>query len=314
MKIYRKFDEIIRDPDTIVTVGTFDGVHRGHRKILAQALDASKKRGLRNFVLTFHPHPQVVLQTKTKKRIFLLTDIAERLKLFADFGVDNAMVIPFSYEFSQTPPEIFIRDYIHGKIGLKTFLIGYDHLFGKNRAGDAKLLETLGSELDFDVVRVEPYETDGEIISSTKIRHALESGDVEKANEALGYDYFITGRIVEGDRRGRTIGYPTANFNVGNPFKLFPGTGVYLVSSEIDGEKRFGMANIGARPTFTDEKKITVEAHFFNFNKDIYGKELSLAFHKFIRGERKFSGAEALVAQIDLDKEICLKLLKEMKL
>lgn len=314
MKVYRDFDEIEYDKNTVLTVGTFDGVHRGHKTILNRLKEISKANSLRTVVLTMEPHPRIVLQKGDKPPISLLTNINERITEFRRQGIENCVVMTFSYEFSQIPAEEFIREYLSKKVGMSKILVGYDHMFGKNRDGDEKLLERLGEELDFEVERIEATEDNEVIISSTKIRNALRANQIEKANEMLGYEYMIQGIVVKGDGRGKTLGFPTANLIPPNLYKLVPANGVYIVSSIIDDVKYYGLANIGTRPTFHDQEASTIEVHFLDLDKDLYGKELYINFHKYIRSEKKFNGPSELVSQINIDKEIAIKYIDSAKI
>lgn len=302
MKVYRHFEGIQRNENTVLTVGTFDGVHKGHQKIIQRLLDISNKENLRAVIVTMDPHPQITLQKKDKPPISLLTNINERIDAFRQFGINEVVVITFSYEFSQTPAEEFIRDYLYGKIGVKKMLVGYDHLFGKNRSGDSDLLGTLSKELNFEVERLDALVEQEIIISSTKIRNALAECNIELANDMLGYEYIVQGKVIRGDGRGKSIGVPTANIMLPDRHKLLPGNGVYLVSSIIEGQKYFGVSNVGTRPTFTIDTLPTVEVHFFELDKQIYDLDLNIAFMKYIRPEKKFGSIDELISQINLDK------------
>lgn len=313
MKVYHSFDEIEYIPNTAITVGTYDGVHLGHRLILKRLLDTAAKEGLRAVAATLDPHPQIVLKKNNLQPVKLLTSIEERLDLFEKLGIQHTLVIPFSYEFSQTTPEEFIRNLIFEKIGLRKIFIGYDHLFGKNREGNSSLLNSLSAELGFDVIKVEPYIEREMVISSTKIRNSILENDMSSANRMLGYSYFVKGTVETGDKRGATIGYPTANVKPLSPYKLMPGNGVYLVSAEVDGEGFFGMANIGTRPTFTESDQVYTEVNLFNFDKDIYGKEITVSFLKFLRREQRFDGLKALLKQLAADKKMCLELIEKFE-
>lgn len=313
MKVYRDFEEIEYDKNTVLTVGTFDGVHRGHKTILNRLNEISEAENLRTVVLTMEPHPRIVLQKGDKLPIYLLTNINERINEFRKHGIQNCVVMTFSYEFSQIPAEVFIREYLSKKVGLKKILIGYDHMFGKNRDGDEALLQKLSDELDFEIERIEAMEDNDVIISSTKIRNALKSNQIEKANKMLGYEYMIQGVVVKGDGRGKTLGFPTANIIPPNLYKLIPANGVYIVSSEIDGKQYYGLANIGTRPTFHDQDSSTIEVHFLELDENLYGKELFINFHKFIRNEMKFNGPVELVNQINSDMEFAIKYIREIK-
>jgi len=311
MNIYKNFDEIEYNPNTILTVGTFDGVHRGHQLIIDKLLEMSNKKNLRHLILTIEPHPQIVLNKVDRKQLFLLTTIDERLKLFQSFGIENVLIIPFSKEFAKTDAKDFIVEYLVKKIGLYTLLIGYDHLFGKNRQGNESLLMNLSKEYNFQIEKIDAFQEKELIISSTKIRNLILSQKVELANELLGYPYFIEDVVVEGQKRGRTINFPTLNFSFSNKYKLIPAKGVYLISSEIKGETYYGMANIGVRPTFEDDGDLLLEVHLFDFERDLYGEKVSVNFLKFIREEKKFKGIEEIKSQLEVDKEKCLEIINK---
>lgn len=313
MKVFRSFEEIDFNPNTVLTVGTFDGVHRGHQKIIARLLQIANQNNLRNVLITMHPHPQIVLHTKNKTHIKLISTIEERLYLFEKYGVENVLIIPFSYEFSQVSGEEFVRDYLHDKVGMSKILIGYDHMFGRNRSGNINLLTNLSEELSFDIERIEALQGSREIISSTKIRNAIIENNIQTANEMLGHPYLISGEVVHGQGRAAQMGFPTANFNNFNPNKIIPGKGVYLVRSVIHGEELYGMANIGLRPTLTNDTEPTLEVNYFNFDKDIYGEVLSVEFLEFLRDEHKFPSIDELLIQIENDKKICQELIVKYK-
>ncbi len=310
MKIYRSFDEINFKEGTVLTVGTFDGVHKGHQLILQRLLEVSKEKQLAGVVLTIDPHPQLVLKKEGRTPIKILTVISERIKLFEKFGLEHLFIIPFTYEFSQTPPDIFVKDYLHRKFNLKKILVGYDHMFGRNREGSSDLLNRMSAELGFSMEKVEPYFDNGMIISSTKIRNSLLNHELDRANGMLGYEYFVDGVVEHGSGRGRALGYPTANIKIPDISKELPAQGIYLVSSMIDGKKTYGMANIGTRPTFSDNDIVLLEVNFLDFDSDLYEKSLSISFLKFIREEKKFSGVDELIKQMDNDKEISQFLIK----
>lgn len=308
MNIYRSVDEIPHDPTTILTVGTFDGVHLGHRKILRRLVSIGKKEKMRSLLITMHPHPQIVLARKDRPPLKLLTTIDERMQLMEDFGIPNALILPFSKEFATTQPRDFIKDLLLNKIGMKKILIGYDHVFGKNREGDIDLLLRMAPMSGFGVERIQALSEDHKIVSSTIIRNLIKEGKVEEASHYLGYEYFATGKVVEGDKRGKTIGFPTANVELPNENKLLPGRGVYFVEVIIDNKKHFGMANIGYRPTFKNEDDLTLEANIFDFDENIYGSDIKVVFKKFIREESKFSDKDQLIAQLTDDRRKCMEL------
>ncbi|MDQ1265313.1 MAG: Riboflavin biosynthesis protein [Bacteroidota bacterium] len=311
MKIYNSFDNVEYDRNTILTVGTFDGVHKGHRIIINKLLEISANEKLKGMIVTIDPHPQLVLKKEGRKPIKLLTNIGERLWLFEKFGIEYALIIPFTYQFSRTSPEEFVRNFLCEKIGMKKILVGYDHLFGKDREGDKNLLSSLSQELQFGVEAIDPLLLQDNVVSSTKIRNAIESHDIERANVMLGYNYFISGRVIMGEGRGHKLGFPTANVLPPDDNKLIPARGVYFVKAEIKGKYYYGMANIGVRPTFTSDEKPTLEVNFFDFDEDIYELEVTVEFLQFIRQEKKFSGSSELIQQLIIDKEMCMKLIKQ---
>lgn len=306
MRVYRSFGEVNYDKNTILTVGSFDGVHKGHQTILKTLVEESSNLGLRNLVMTFNPHPQQVIRRKDKGPIELLSTINERIKLFEKYGISNLLIIPFTYEFSQTPPDVFIREFIVKKVGVSIILIGYDHLFGKNREGNLNLLKAQGERFDFTVQKMDAKQEKDLIISSTKIRDAIKSGQLKLANELLGHNYFAMGTVVVGDKRGRTIGFPTANLKIEDDAKLLPPNGVYFVKVIVDSNEYYGMTNIGLRPTFNLNEGRTFETHIFDFDKEIYGKEITVEFIEFIRNEQKFNSIDELITQLNSDKKLCL--------
>jgi len=313
MNVYRDFNEIQRDENTVLTVGSFDGVHRGHQKIIKRLKKIGSNENLRALIITFDPHPQITLQSKAKPPISILTNINEKVKTFRNYGIEHCLVVTFSYEFSQTPAEKFIRELLYEKVGIKKILIGYDHMFGKNRSGDKSLLDELSEELKFDVERIDALETGEVVISSTKIRNALQNGEIQKANEMLGHEYMLQGTVVKGDQRGKTLGFPTANIVPPDRHKLIPGNGVYLVSSNIDGKNVFGMANIGLRPTFKNDITPTIEVNFLEFDGNLYDRDLYISFKSYIRPEKKFNSPEELIKQINSDKIKAYELIETFK-
>jgi riboflavin kinase/FMN adenylyltransferase len=313
MNIYRTFDDIEYDNNTMLTVGTFDGVHKGHQMLLKYLKSVAAEKKLRPLLITIDPHPQIVLQKESKPDIKLLTTIEERIELFRLFGLKNLLIIPFSYEFSRTTPEQFIENYLYQKTGLRHILVGYDHLFGKDRSGNNNLLQEYGKKLDFTVEKMSSYLENSEIISSTKIRQLISGKKVDVANQMLGYDYSVSGKVVRGQGRARSLGYPTANFEFNNPHKLIPSNGVYLVYSYIKDNLYYGMANIGTRPTLTNDKHPTLEVNYFNLDMDLYDDILKVSFLQYIREEQKFDGVSGLLNQIAKDKNTCLRLIKEIK-
>lgn len=309
MKIYKQIENIEFEYKSIITVGTFDGVHLGHRKVLNELIEKSKKDNLRAVVVTFDPHPQHIIQNLEKDKINLLTNIDERLELFNECGVPNVLVINFSKEFSKLSPEDFIYKILVSKVGVSKLLIGYDHLFGNNRSGNFQLLKELGLKYNFIAERLEVELKDELIISSSKIRKAISSSMIEYANSLLGYYYFVEGTIIHGFGLATKLGFPTANLGLIHPDKLLPANGVYLTRALINGKYYYGMANCGIRPTFNSEKKLNLEVHFFEYSSNLYGEKIKLEFLNFIRLEKKFKDADELTKQINKDREKSLELI-----
>ena len=285
-----------------ITVGTFDGVHRGHQGVISLMRKVADAEGLRVVVVTFDPHPQIVLSRPGREPLGLLTTIDERCERLAQVGVDDVVIIPFTLEFAQTPADAFIKQ-LTAMIDVQHFFIGHDHAFGKGRGGNEELLLHLGKELGFAVERIPPLQTGEFVVSSTLGRATLKRGDVELAAEMLGSPYSVHGNVVQGDGRGRTLGIPTANVQPTDASKLLPANGVYVVSSIIDGAEVVGMANIGVRPTFTSDSAPTLEVHFLQFNNDIYNVMLNVKFHQRLRNEQKFESREEFLAQLEADKQ-----------
>jgi riboflavin kinase / FMN adenylyltransferase len=312
MNVYRDIADVKRDEKTVLTIGTYDGLHMAHRQIVNEVIEISRSTGGRSFIVTFEPHPQEVLKNKTPD-IKLLTSLEEKLRLLEAAGVENVLVIKFTEGFSKTPPKEFFEKYIYGGIGVSDIVIGYDHLFGRNREGDIDTLKSLSGEYGFKVHRVEEIDVDGKPVSSTRIRHALAEGKVEEANKLLGYEFGFDGIVVEGDKIGRSIGYPTVNLKPMKENKVMPNEGIYCVSVIHNGKKYFGMMYHGFRPTLSEGIKRALEVHIFDFDKMIYGDKITIGFLKRLRSDKKFNSKEALIAQIDKDKEESLKFLQVKK-
>ncbi len=294
-------DLISYDHRTALTVGTFDGVHCGHRGIVERMMATARAYGERTVVVTFDPHPQIVLARPDRDPVRLLTTIDERCELFAAMGIDIAVVVPFTLEFAALTADVFVRMVIAREIGVQHFFIGHDHSFGKNRGGNEELLQQLGHELDFDVVPIPPLECDGVVVSSTKVRNALKTGGVDEAHRMLGRPYAVRGVVGHGDKRGRTLGIPTANIQVPE-HKLLPANGIYVVSSVIDGNDVVGMASVGVRPMFTNDVVPTLEVHYLDFDADLYGRTLNVVFHARLRDEIKYETVDDLLVQIEIDR------------
>ncbi len=307
MNIYHHIDEFVQVPNPVVTVGTFDGVHLGHQAIFRRMLEEASNINGETVVITFHPHPRIVLQIESSNLKFINTQEV-KIKRLANAGIHNLIIIPFTREFSRTTSEAFVKDYIVDKIKPARLVIGYDHHFGKNRMGDFRKLYDMGHRYGFKVDRIPAQDVENIAISSTKIRKALESGDVQKANRLLGYQYSITGTVVHGNELGRTIGFPTANILVDDQYKLITATGVYACLVEWNGKLLPGMSNIGYRPTI-NEGKLTIEAHIFDFDEVIYDQTISIRFIKRIRDEQRFDTIHDLRDQLQRDQVKCLEIL-----
>ncbi|TVQ09518.1 MAG: bifunctional riboflavin kinase/FAD synthetase [Balneolaceae bacterium] len=309
MATIQYLSEADHDPRSVVTVGTFDGVHEGHKSIINRVVDRARANNARSVVVTFDPHPREVINAG-KNPVKLLTTPVERAEILRDLNVDVMVVIPFDRDFSLLSSGQFIRDIIFKKIGIMHLVIGYDHQFGKNREGTIGTARELAGELGFNVEVVEAHEVGEVTVSSTTVRVALEKeGDVEMAARFLGRPYSISGIVQEGDRRGRIIGYPTANIRPDNERKIVPLNGVYAVRVYIGGEAFGGMMNIGFRPTFRGDRVRVIEVNIFDFSRDIYGKSVRIDFIKRIRDEKKFDSATALAEQLAKDKADCLNAL-----
>jgi len=305
MQTYRSIGDVPFDRHSVVTVGTFDGVHVGHRAIIERMQLYAREHAARTVIVTFDPHPRLVLTRSSQPPIGLLTTLSEKHALLQQLGIDILVVLPFTFEFAQTPASEFVQRVLVERIGVEHLVIGHDHSFGKDRAGNEELLRRLGQQFGYSVERVDPVSLDGEVVSSTKIRAALQNGQLEKANLMLGYTYSVEGIVVHGDGRGRRLGYPTANIELLDPHKLLPASGVYCVSALLDGLQRKGMANIGVRPTFTDSAHLRLEAHFFDYSGYLYDQKIVLRFHKYVRAERKFESVDMFWSQLRDDRDCC---------
>lgn len=300
------------EKDCILTIGTFDGVHLGHQKILKKLNEIRLKTGLSSVILTFDPHPRKVL-FPNQKDLKLITTTDEKLALLEQNGIDVTVVYPFSKAFSQLDAQAYIKDILVKSLKVKHLIIGYDHKFGNNRDGDITTLKKYASEYGYTVEEISAQDIDNINVSSSKIRHALEKGNVELANKYLGYEFFMEGSVVKGKQLGRTLGYPTANLKIEDADKMIPAIGIYLVGVKIDGEEFHGMLSIGKNPTTDTDELVKIEVNIFDLDKDLYNKNITLSFIKHLRNEVKFENIDKLKGQLKLDKENCLKLLAELK-
>lgn len=300
-----KYDKV---HSTVITIGTFDGVHIGHRQILKRLITNAKSGNLKSTVLTFFPHPRMVLQKDSD--IKLLNTIDEKIRILETLGLDYLIIHPFTKEFSRLSATEFVRDILVNSLKTKKIIIGYDHRFGRNRDANITDLIAFGNTLDFEVEEIPAQEVDDVSVSSTKIRKALENGQIEIANKYLGYSYMLTGKVKKGKGLGRQIHFPTANLHIEESYKLIPKNGVYVVQSKIDGTVVSGMMNIGYNPTVSGDER-SIEVHFFDFAGDLYDRKLQIDILARIRDENKFGSVEALKNQLIKDKDTSIAILNE---
>ena len=314
--------------NAVVTIGTFDGVHKGHQQILNLMMEEATKVNGETVIITFHPHPrQVIAANQTE--LFLLNSLQEKISLLEKFGIEHLVITPFTEEFSLQPAGEYIENFLVKTFHPHTIIIGHDHRFGKSRSGNFALLEEKAQQYNYVVKEIPEFMLQENTISSTIIRQSLQKGNIDAANECLGYSYFFSGTVVEGNKLGRTIGYPTANLQITEDKKLIPGNGVYAVKVEVNGEwskvngghsssdsyriktrnSYFGMMNIGVRPTVEGVNRM-IEVNIFDFDKDIYGDVLTVHIYKRLRNEQKFNGLEELKEQLGRDKEQAIAVLR----
>jgi riboflavin kinase / FMN adenylyltransferase len=310
LKIHTDIEQFVAI-NPVVTIGTFDGVHLGHQQVIARLNDFAHKHDGESVIFTFSPHPRLVT-SPGEGNLRLLTTQEEKQALFAESGTDHLIVYPFTKEFSQLTYAQFVEEILVKKMQTHCLVVGYDHRFGKNREGGYKYLQQCAQRFGFIIEKLEPLLIDQSNVSSTRIREALENGDVEQANRLLGYRYTLHGHVVEGHRVGRQIGFPTANIEASDPNKLIPGYGVYAVEVIVSGKIYGGMLNIGTRPTFNrNADNRSIEVHIFDFSDDLYNKEVALVFAGRIRTEQRFDSVDELAAQLKKDKVSALKILQE---
>lgn len=303
MNVFYNIEDIEFNKHTCLTVGTFDGVHLGHQKIINEMIYQSVERSCRNLLITFEPHPQLVLAKSSEIR--LLSTLEQKLDYLKYLSIQNVLVINFTKSFSELSFNSFIEDYLIKKIGLNTIIVGADHHFGKDRQGNPKILKEMGENLGFSVIEVEPLMYKDAKISSSRIRKSLLSGEIKLANEMLGKKYELKGKVVKGNQRGKEIGFPTANIELDNPHKLIPMRGVYFVEVDINNRNFYGMMNIGYRPTFNNSSELILEVHIFYFREDIYGEFIIIRFIDKLRDEKKFNSVAELKQQLEIDKQVC---------
>ena len=308
LKTYSSIHSFTTKKKTIVTIGTFDGVHVGHKKILEKIIQNTNNNDYESLVLTFFPHPRTVLQTGTEMK--QLNTIDEKSNLIEKAGIDNLVIHPFDKEFASLSAEEFVKKVLVDIFNIQKIVIGYDHRFGKNRTADINDLIAFGNQYNFEVEQISAEELNEVAVSSTKIRNALTDGNIELANSFLGYNYAITGMVVQGKQLGRTIGFPTANISINEDYKLIPNSGVYVVECKIENQSYFGMMNIGNNPTLGENER-SIEVHYFDLNEDLYDSVLCISLLAFIRPEEKFSSVEALKTQLEKDRDFSKKFVKD---
>ena len=307
MKIYHHLNEFIKPQYPIVTQGTFDGVHIGHQKLLGRIRDLAVEKQGEVVLLTFHPHPRKVIFGQ-EAGLEMLTCLKEKIALMEKYGIQHLVIHPFTTEFSKIEYDDFVKDVLVEKLGVKTLVIGYDHQFGHQRKGSMKSLRALAPGLGFEVEEIPEQEIDAIAVSSTRIRKALKAGEVDVAAQLLGYQYHLSGRVVQGNKVGRTIGYPTANIFPEDPDKLIPANGIYAVKVQVKNHWYNGALSIGHRPTF-DNGARTIEVHIMGFDEDIYGEDITVEFYAYLRPELKFASVEELIQQMNKDVDQCLLIL-----
>jgi len=301
VNIYNDFSSISAIKNPVLTIGTFDGVHIGHKKIIDQLNEEATKIGGESVLFTFFPHPRMVIFPESHGLKLIQTQ-EEKLEKLKEMGLQNVIVFPFTFEFSRLTALEFVRDMLVNQLHVKKLVIGYDHQFGKNREGSIHFLRDVAETYEFEVIEIPAQDIAAVHVSSTKIREALLSGDIEKANDYLGAPFELIGNVVKGKQLGRTIGFPTANLKLANELKIIPQNGVYAVKVFYQENCFKGMMNIGIRPTIESENDTTIEVHIFDFDQTIYGESLRVELSKKTRDEQKFNGIEALKNQLKLDE------------
>lgn len=310
MKVFRSLDAFEMGKHPVATIGTFDGVHYGHRTILSRVIELARQRDGESVVLSFDPHPRLFLYPDDNP-LKLLQTIEEKIERLDNLGIDKLLLIPFDKQFSRLTSYQFIEEILVNTVGIEQIVIGYDHRFGKNRTGGIEELRNYQDTYQYSVEEIPAQQVDNAKVSSTKIRNALLAGEVETARRYLGYDYPLTGKVIKGEQLGRQIGFPTANIQPSSRHKLIPGDGVYLASIQIGEESHYGMLNIGRKPTVGNFPR-GIEINIFDFDREIYGQEVTIRFLAWIREDKKFDGLEPLVAEIHRDKEKSLALLRQL--
>ena len=308
LKIFHNTHDFYSTKNTIVTIGTFDGVHIGHQKIIQKIVQNAISQNLDSVILTFFPHPRMVLTAQSD--IKLLNTIDEKSFLLEKNGIQNLIIQKFDNQFSELSAESFVKNILVDQLKVKKIIIGHDHRFGKNRSANIDDLIIFGKKYNFDVEQIPAEEVSDVAVSSTKIRNAIADGNINLANEYLGYNYQLTGKVIAGKQLGRTLGFPTANIEIAENYKSIPKNGVYVVKSNIDDKTVFGIMNVGVKPTF-DDKKLTIEVYFLDFEADLYHKNLTIELLTYLREEKKFDNLASLKTQIESDKQNAIQYLSK---
>jgi riboflavin kinase/FMN adenylyltransferase len=305
LKIYNHFSEFKKLNNAVATIGTFDGVHYGHQKIIKRLCELAKSTGGESVILTFFPHPRLIIDPENQD-LKMINTINEKAKILDSLGVDHLIITPFTRDFSNLTPAEYIQNILVDTIGIKHLIVGYDHRFGKDRKGGLQDLEAFSKNFNYKIEQIPEQDINDVAVSSTKIRTALLDGDVALAANYLGYNFSLYGRVIKGDKIGRTIGFPTANIFVEETYKLIPSDGIYAVTVELNNQVFKGMAYIGQRPTINGMTR-NIEVNIFDFNQEIYGQDITMTFLEFLRHDVKFTGLEALKEQLQKDKEATLE-------
>lgn len=314
MNIYNHIDEFKKIPNAVVTIGTFDGVHIGHQKIISRLQEVAHKNGGETVILTFFPHPRMILHPDDLN-IKLISTMNEKAEKLAELGVNHLIITPFTRDFSNLTPQEYIKEVLLDKVGTSQIIIGYDHRFGKDRSGGLKELQIFAKDFGFGVEEIPEQDINDVAVSSTKIRNAILCGDVKTAKDFLGYSFHLTGIVIKGDQLGRKLGFPTANLFIEESYKLIPADGIYAVSVEFRSENlklktSLGMAYIGNRPTINGMLR-NIEVNIFDFNEDLYGQTIRINFEAFLRGDEKYNSLEDLTKQLAIDEKDARAILKQ---
>ncbi|MFY0644577.1 MAG: bifunctional riboflavin kinase/FAD synthetase [Bacteroidia bacterium] len=308
MKVHHSIEKFRPNDPVVLTQGTFDGIHIGHQHILKHLVAQAKKLGGESVLLTFYPHPRLVLYPNDNE-LKLLTDLEEKINLVSELGLDHLIVLPFTKELSRLSPEQFVDTVLIDQLKVSKVIVGYDHRFGRNREGSFIDMERFARAKKFELQEIPAHDVDECIVSSTKIRQALLGGDIEEANLLLGRKYSLNGEVVHGNKRGKDLGYPTINLHISSEYKLIPNNGVYAAHAMIEGHTYGAMLNIGDNPTF-DDKNWSIEAHIFEFNKNVYNQKVEIAFVKKMRDEMKFNSVDELKSQMTKDEVLAKRIIE----